>query len=104
MHDVARLGARLSREERDELLRLLREHRQQDHQRLAPFEQLSPREQQVLASVMEGLSAEAIAERDYVSLSTTRTQIRSILTKLGVNSQIAAVAMARAAGWSPRDA
>jgi DNA-binding CsgD family transcriptional regulator len=34
-----------------------------------------------------------------VSISTVRSQIKSILQKLGVNSQLAAVAMARQAGW-----
>jgi DNA-binding CsgD family transcriptional regulator len=34
-----------------------------------------------------------------VSLATVRTQIRGILNKLGVTSQLAAVALARRAGW-----
>jgi DNA-binding NarL/FixJ family response regulator len=54
----------------------------------------------VLAGLYDGLAADAIAERDYVSLPTVRSQIRGILQKLGVNSQLAAVASARNAGWS----
>ena len=68
--------------------------------RLAPFEQLTRREHDVLAGLYDGLAADAIAERDYVSLPTVRSQIRGILQKLGVNSQLAAVASARNAGWS----
>jgi DNA-binding NarL/FixJ family response regulator len=55
----------------------------------------------VLAGLLAGEPAEAIAHRSYVSLATVRSQIRAILLKLGVNSQLAAVAMAREAGWSP---
>jgi len=41
-----------------------------------------------------------IAARQFVSLGTVRTQVRSILRKLEVNSQLAAVATVRNAGWS----
>jgi DNA-binding NarL/FixJ family response regulator len=44
-----------------------------------------------------------VAERLFVSLSTVRSQIRSILSKLGVRSQLAAVAMAVRADWEPTD-
>ena len=43
----------------------------------------------------EGLRAAAIAERLVVSMPTVRTQIRSILTKLEVGSQLEAVALLR---------
>lgn len=102
VHDVAALRSHLSRAERDELLRHLREQRLADRVRLAPFDALTAREAEVLAGITEGLSAEALAERDYVSVTTIRSQIRSILTKLGVNSQLAAAAMARTAGWRPQ--
>ena len=68
--------------------------------RLAPFAILTPREQSVLAELMEGRTADAIAKSGWVALSTVRSQIKSILQKLGVNSQLAAVAFARQAGWS----
>lgn len=87
--------------ERQSLLAELRESRRASHQRLAPFHSLTPREQAVLARLMAGESAEAIAEHSYVSLATVRSQIRAILMKLGVNSQLAAVALARDAGWRP---
>lgn len=100
VHHVAELRTHMSRAEHDELLHQLREHRRADSERLEPFQQLTAREQQVLAGLVDGLSAEGIATRDFVSIATIRSQIRSILSKLGVGSQLAAVALARAAGWS----
>ncbi len=61
---------------------------------------LTEREQVVLAELMEGHNAEEIAKAGYVSISTVRSQIKAILQKLGVNSQLAAVAIARRTGWS----
>jgi two-component system, NarL family, nitrate/nitrite response regulator NarL len=61
---------------------------------------LTEREQVVLAELMEGHNAEEIAKAGYVSISTVRSQIKAILQKLGVKSQLAAVAIARRAGWS----
>ena len=52
---------------------------------------------------MEGSSAEQIARQTFVSLSTVRSQIAAVLSKLGVNSQLSAVAAARAADWHPND-
>jgi DNA-binding NarL/FixJ family response regulator len=87
--------------EREELLSLLRDHRRSERSRLLPFAHLTRREQAVLAAVMDGRSAEAIAHESFVSVTTVRTQIRSTLQKLGVGSQLAAVALARQAGWRP---
>ena len=64
------------------------------------FDFLTEREQVVLAELMEGHSAVEIANAAFVSISTVRSQIKAIRNKLGVNSQLAAVAMARRAGWS----
>lgn len=63
----------------------------------APFSALvglTPSERKVLFHMMEGLSAAEIAESLVVSLPTVRSHIRSILRKLNVNSQLAAVAIA----------
>jgi DNA-binding NarL/FixJ family response regulator len=87
--------------QRQSLLSELRASRAADRERLARFRGLSRREQEVLARLMAGQSAQTIADQSFVSLATVRTQIRSILLKLGTNSQLAAVAMARDAGWSP---
>jgi DNA-binding NarL/FixJ family response regulator len=56
---------------------------------------LSRREREVLELLAEGRRAAAIAERLVVSMPTVRTQIRSILTKLEVSSQLEAVALLR---------
>jgi DNA-binding NarL/FixJ family response regulator len=56
---------------------------------------LSRREREVLELLAEGQRAAAIAERLVVSMPTVRTQIRSILTKLDVSSQLEAVALLR---------
>jgi two-component system, NarL family, nitrate/nitrite response regulator NarL len=88
--------------ERHELLESWRQHRNEERQRLAPFEQLTVREHEVLLALTLGHSAEEIAEAHYVSITTVRSHIRSILTKLGVNSQLAAVALAVRAGWTAR--
>jgi two-component system, NarL family, nitrate/nitrite response regulator NarL len=68
---------------------------------LTPFEQLTSRERDVLAALVDGLSAEEIAETQYVAMTTVRSQIRSVLQKLGVRSQLAAVARANRIGWKP---
>lgn len=88
-------------EERHALLATARDRRRADQNRLAPFGTLSPKEQAVLVHLLAGESAETIAEKSYVSLATVRSHIRAILLKLGVNSQLAAVALARNAGWPP---
>ena len=84
---------------REELLQHLRRHRAEQRGLLAPFTTLTPREGAVLERLMHGESAESIAASSYVALSTVRSQIRAVLTKLGVSSQLAAVAMAYGAGW-----
>jgi DNA-binding NarL/FixJ family response regulator len=66
-----------------------------------PFTDLSPREQQVLAGLMSGHGATVLAERHYVSVATIRAQIRSVLGKLGVSSQLEAVVQAYRNGWTP---
>lgn len=85
--------------ERQELITALREERSRRSRRLSRFDQLTPREAEVLRMICDGLSAAEIADESYVSLATVRSQIRSILMKLGVRSQLAAAAEARQSGW-----
>lgn len=80
-------------------LQIGRQANQATRNRMTPFTALSPREQAVLVAMVSGESAETIARLSYVSLATVRTQIRSILSKLSVKTQLAAVALARQAGW-----
>lgn len=92
-------GRVLDPDEHRDLLRLLRtsrEHRRKAHR---PFESLTRRERQVLEALGDGLTAAEIAEAQFVSVFTVRGHIRSVLAKLGVSSQLAAVAMARRVGW-----
>ena len=63
------------------------------------FEQLSPREQEVLGALMQGHNANTIAEANGVAVGTVRKQIEGVREKLGVPSQLAAVALAREVGW-----
>lgn len=95
-------GTLLAPGERQALLDDLRRDRASRRERLAVFDRLTRREEQVLFALMDGRSAEAIADEWVVSISTVRSQIRSLLLKLGVNSQLSAVALARRTGWGPR--
>jgi DNA-binding NarL/FixJ family response regulator len=76
--------APMSEWNRLDLLKALRSWRAEQDQLFAPFTRLTPRERQVLACMLE---------------ATVRSQIRGVLTKLGVSSQLAAVALARRAAW-----
>lgn len=102
--DAVRAAARgvevLDRADRERLLRAWRERRVELDQALAPFDRLSRRETEVLSMLQAGKSVDRIAAECFVSEATVRTQVRAILTKLGVNSQLEAVAMATRAGWS----
>ena len=84
----------IGRTERAELLERLRLEREQSSREHAIFERLTEREACVLGALTDGLSAEQIAEENYVSVATVRSQIRAVLQKLGVRSQLAAVAIA----------
>jgi DNA-binding NarL/FixJ family response regulator len=88
---------------REALLDDLRVRRESLSRTLTPFERLTPRERLVLAGLAEGLSVDEIATTHYVSVATVRSQVRAILQKLGVRSQLAAVAMVNRAGWKPDD-
>jgi DNA-binding NarL/FixJ family response regulator len=101
LREAVEMGSLLSPAQRDELMAELRAQRAEVRARMEPFERLTARERQVLAALMDGQPAEAIAAEWVVSLATVRSQIRSLLMKLGVHSQLAAVALARRAGWSP---
>lgn len=56
---------------------------------------LTAREREVLVAMSEGKSVRQIADELIVSLATVRSHIRAILTKLGVSTQLAAVARTR---------
>lgn len=84
----------IGRTARAELLEHLRIERARSLRAQATFERLTHREALVLAALTDGLSAEEIAREHFVALTTVRSQIRAVLQKLGVRSQLAAVALA----------
>jgi DNA-binding NarL/FixJ family response regulator len=76
--------------------RAIRTRRAED---LKPFQRLSVREAEVLRALALGQAVGAIAVAAYVSEATVRSQVRAVLTKLGVCSQLEAVALAHRHGW-----
>jgi two-component system nitrate/nitrite response regulator NarL len=88
-------------EERETLLRQWEDHRLAVEDQRGRLESLTPREREVLARLREGTPVRDIARMSVVSEATVRTQVKSILAKLGVTSQLAAVGLAHNAGWRP---
>lgn len=78
------------------LLDELRAQRSRRADERAVFDRLTHREALVLAALCDGLIADEIAREHFVELTTVRSQIRSVLRKLEVRSQLAAVAIAGA--------
>lgn len=70
-----------------------RGYQQQERELAGRLGRLSPREREVLTLLAQGLRAHQIAEQFVVELTTVRTQIRAILAKLDVTSQLEAVAL-----------
>jgi DNA-binding NarL/FixJ family response regulator len=81
-----------------EILRQLRDdiRRAREHDDLLHL--LSPRERDVLLSMMEGKRGRQIAHDMMISTDTVRAHIRNIFAKLDVHSRLEAVRVARAAG------
>jgi two-component system nitrate/nitrite response regulator NarL len=90
--------------EREELLQVWQERRAQHQHIRVRLEHLTVREAEVLGNLTHGRTVREIATRSFVSEATVRTQVKSILAKLGVSSQLAAVGLAHQVGWqSPVD-
>ncbi|CAN5475619.1 response regulator transcription factor [soil metagenome] len=87
-------GSLIGRADRATLLHDLRCERALTLRSHATFERLTQREALVLGALVDGLSAEEIADAHFVALTTVRSQIRAVLQKLDVRSQLAAVALA----------
>lgn len=88
--------------DRQRWMRAADRRRAEADRQLAAFRRLTAREQEVLAAMVDGERATDIAARITVSEATVRSHIRSVLHKLGVGSQLQAVARARHAGWTGR--
>lgn len=59
---------------------------------------LTEREMEVLALIVDGLTNPQIAEKLFITISTTKTHVHSILQKLYVNSRSKAISMAMKEG------
>jgi two-component system nitrate/nitrite response regulator NarL len=92
-----------SPDERTRLIDLWRRDTRRRTEALLPFGRLSRWETEVLRRLVEGCSVGQVATDAFVSEATVRSQVRSVLMKLGVNSQLAAVALAIRAGWTGGD-
>jgi DNA-binding NarL/FixJ family response regulator len=91
----------ISDADRDHLLEQWRLRSERARKMSAPFESLTRKESAVLEALVAGHSVERIAADSYVSVTTVRSHIRSLFVKLGVNSQLEAVATAAKANWRP---
>ena len=97
--DAARGLSTMRPADRDALLEELARYRLDTGAARARFHDLTDREAAVLKAIIGGATADEIARSQYVALSTVRSHIRSVLAKLGVNSQLGAVALARRVSW-----
>lgn len=87
--------------ERDSLLAAWRERQATEQGSRARIGRLSRREREVLGQLMAGHTVSEIASSAVVSPSTVRSQVKAILAKLEVSSQLAAVGLAHRIGWTP---
>jgi len=81
-----------------EVLRQLRDDIRRAAEVHNPLDVLSPRERDVLASMVEGKHGQQIAKELLIYPDTVRTHTRSIFSKLDVHTRLQAVRIARAAG------
>lgn len=89
----------ISREELESLLEAWARDRATVDDLRRRLDLLTPREREVLAALIEGRTVRAISQGSVVSEATVRTQVKSILNKLEVSSQLAAVGIANQVGW-----
>ena len=86
---------------RSTLARRLQHHDESLSRQGAPLAELTDREQATLQALVDGHSAEEIAQDRTVAVSTVRSQIRAVLQKLEVHSQVEAVSVAVRLGMRP---
>jgi DNA-binding NarL/FixJ family response regulator len=101
---IHRIGAGLavvSSTERAELVGAWRAASAAQHDIRRRFELITRREAEVLGELMNGKQVTEISRSRFVSESTVRTQVKSILAKLQVSSQLTAVGLAHQVGWRP---
>lgn len=86
------------------LMEVLARHRESARvsaQQAERLESLTPREQEILALMSQGLDNRAVAGHLSISYATVRTHVRKILEKLEARSQLEAVAKAADLGFRP---
>jgi two-component system nitrate/nitrite response regulator NarL len=93
--------AAISRDERQHLLSAWRATSEAEGELRGRFDQLTAREAEVLAELMTGKQVGEIARLRFVSESTVRTQVKAVLAKLQVGSQLTAVGLAHQVHWRP---
>lgn len=101
---VERVGDRLpvmTRHQRDELVGAYRGATESHRELCRRFELMTRREAEVLGQLMAGKRVSEIARARVVSESTVRTQVKAVLAKLEVSSQLTAVGLAHQIGWHP---
>lgn len=85
------------------LLRELIGRFREDERASAQFDGLSRREREILQYLVNGFDSQSIAKELFVSRHTVRTHIQNVLDKLGVHSQVQAVAFAVQHGFVNSD-
>ncbi len=88
----------MAEDRRDELVELHHRRSAEQNELVSKLDRLSQREREVLSHLAAGHRAQLVADTFVVSLATVRSQIRAILRKLEVSSQLEAVAVFRRAG------
>lgn len=73
--------------------------RRKDLESLVSYDELTPREKEVLGLLSEGLSNKQIAQSLYLSVRTVHNHVASVFRKLGVASRIEATLLALNMGW-----
>lgn len=106
VHDALALVTRvrdglslISPDERQRLIQAAAEHQDELRTITERLARLTRCEREVLAALMDGAEAREIARANVVAEATVRGQIKSILSKLEVSSQISAVGAAHKVGW-----
>jgi len=94
----------MSSQELESLLDAYRDERLATEDVRRRLEMLTPREKQVLGRLIQGHNVRDIARTSVVSEATVRTQVKSILGKLEVSSQLAAVGLAHQIEWQAEPA
>lgn len=86
-------------EDREDLLRAFDGQLGDRAELRARLARLTARERDVLGHLSLGRTAGEIASLEMVAQATVRTQVKSILAKLEVSSQLAAVGIVHSVGW-----